>query len=342
MMKRHHPAYPVLLTLLLTTALVGCQRDPLPERNDVIRFAVGPVAVASTTSKAEELPDINPPTTVLGQVGSAFKVWSSYHTNPADTTARTDVFTPETFTYTQTGSNPPYWKPSGVEKKWEENAFYHFRAAYPADKVSPKPGSISESIQLSYNMHNENYDLMVASRWASSAAQAGDPVHLDFEHACAAVRFVFRKGENEDKIYKITSFELQWLRAIGELTYDGWAGFGSWNVNFGFRDAQIYPESGLDWEVPNTYTAYTAGQWYYVIPQSLSENDGHHPAVKFSYVEGSSAATSTTLLLPEATTWEAGKTYVYYIAVQPDQSTITVEVKPWEKYLVSVDSITFD
>ena len=65
MMKRHHPAYPVLLTLLLTTALVGCQRDPLPERNDVIRFAVGPVAVASTTSKAEELPDINPPTTVF-------------------------------------------------------------------------------------------------------------------------------------------------------------------------------------------------------------------------------------------------------------------------------------
>jgi hypothetical protein len=72
-------------------------------------------------------------------------------------------------------------------------------------------------------MASDNYDLMVASKTAVSAntqAASGNPdVELAFQHACTAVRFLFKESDNNNDYY-LKSMTLQGVNTSGTMTYN--------------------------------------------------------------------------------------------------------------------------
>lgn len=336
MMRRNY-TYPVFLTLLLAASLMGCRQEPLPGAGEPIRFSVRPVAVSSAPSKAEDLSGVTPPAPPVDGLtvnGSKIKIWGSFMENGG--TSWTDIFDAEVFTLSSGSWNYA----STPVRRWVEGADYRFTSAYPADNVSPTSAG-SDQLTIGYDMTSENYDLMLASKTTSTTAQAGDAVALNFQHACAAVRFVFRKSANESDAYFINSFKLNNLSAGGSLSYN--SGVATWTPNTPSSGDLYAWSTGAQaadrWPVTSDYTEFTAGQWYFVIPQTLPDT-GNLPTVTFTYVAANDSPFPVTITLPTGT-WDAGKIYVYYIAIQPGKSSVGVQITPWETYKVSVDDISF-
>lgn len=240
-----------------------------------------------------------------------------------------------------------YWKRSGV---------YDFKAVYPY-ATSTLAGTSGKRLLVSHSITANHLDLLVASAQRDAATGNTAPVNLRFRHACAAVRFLFKKG-SESYDYSLYSFRLENLRIVGTLdmtadtvTFDNWhtAGMASAAEVFAWSAATASDRK----DIPVSYDQYAGAQWYYMIPQTMAVAAGTaRPSVTFSVIfNDEPTPVTTTLPLPASYTeggqtvearWEPGKIYTYYINLQPSTVAITVHVTPWDEETLVVDDIIFD
>ena len=193
-MMRRSFTYTAFVALLLATAFAGCRRELLPSTGDPIGFSVGS-DVSALVTKADDKPTEN---NYLIADGNQIKVWAE---RSIDANTRENVFVSqpttveckkvgETFTWDYTegnASNLRYWYNSGT---------YKFRAVFPIT-ANVQSTTNSEELVVYYSMHDDNYDLMVASEEVDATNRASAQVPLVFHHACAALRFYFRSDSND-------------------------------------------------------------------------------------------------------------------------------------------------
>ena len=326
-MKRA-PAYPVLLALLLTVALAGCRREPLPEAGNVIRFSVEAAVAVDVQTKADgDLPDAEEvlksnPIALYGFCTKSSGTETLFNGAPGTSA----------LTYNTTLG----WHYDPL-RYWNQGGVYDFRAVSPASSVKTG-GSAAITTGSKVEANYGNYDLMVASNHsttplASSSSVA--PVALAFSHAASAVRFVFKKG-NDDRTIQITHLEVNNIYAFGTMTY-------SWD---GQKDAiTSTPDAnsktdlfgwtwdGVEdpWELTDAYQCFDG--WHLVVPQTLNDQPAAKATVKFSYKIGNGEAQSAILSIPDHT-WLPGKTYEYQINLDVLAIGLTFTVKPWPTSVV--------
>lgn len=330
--------------LMLTALLVSCRQERLPQDGQPIRFGVNTVQVSSSKA-VSTLPDDK---SYLFTEGNQIGVFGSW-TSAAGVT--TDVFSRLPLTCQKQGENDYTWEYSPL-KFWRKGGVYDFSAVYPYD-VNCQYGSSGNRLVITYSMHAQDYDLMVAATERDlTSSDDTSPVGLTFYHACAAVRFLFCKGSETNEYY-IDSFHLQYLHSVGILVYNS----GNLTVQ-NWNSAEYRSSSVLEWKaetlsdrvyVPKQYSDFTGEKWHFVIPQNLNADDGNHPSVSFTvHVNDDTTPVETILPLPVSynngndVLWEPGKTYTYYIQIQPSTASITVKVTPWDSYFVAVDDISFE
>lgn len=341
----------IAILALLTAAFAGCQRDPwtYPD-GEPIRFAAQAMNVSSSDTKALALNGVE----YLvgdGHQMALYGVWQS----GAPGNDVTDLFDNQLLTCSGSpaaGYSWDYWP----TRYWDKAGSYDFRAVYPATADADRRYYTDDGkLVVNYSMHVDEYDLLVASAQRMQPAGGVGTVDLNFQHALSALRFEFYRSAGSETEYHVRRFELQYVHSIGMLTYQEAAGepvaLTSW-LRADARTTRV-----LQWEVDSNENAwpvaasggtYTAGEWYYAIPQELYADDGVHPSVRFGVTVGDDdTVVYTTLRIPETgandahLTWDPGKKYIYRIEIKPTQSTISVEVKDWDVSYVSVDDIVF-
>ena len=311
--------YPGFLALLLTVTFAGCHQELLPEIGDAISFSFSYPTLAAGT-KADLTDESNIGTILL--YGSKLS---------AGATEKVSFFGPD-------GSSPSTTLEKSGEawnydplKYWEQGASYDFRAIHPSSAVVTT-GSYSGEIVVSGFSIGSGYDLMVASQTGvESATQAGTAVPLEFKHACGAVRFLFKDG-NED--YYIKSFELQGLTTSGTMTYNSTNSLPTW----GSTSTATYAWPGTTpWEVPEDYDDGTGLEgWYFIIPQDLTDA----AELRFVYTVGASGTQEIPVTVPlkggvgvntsGVTSWARANAYTYKITIRPDYISLSVGFDAWE------------
>lgn len=343
---RRKTAYLAWMVLALLTG--SCQRTVVPEDSgDPILFSGGLVGESVLLTKADK-PSAS---SSFLHIGSKFSLYGSWQENTS--TPATDIFDQQVVecldgTEINWGYSPlRYWRKRGI---------YHFCAVFPYNATT-EFGTGSDRLVIKYSMHSDHYDLMAAKKNIDLSATAHPTrVVLPFQHACAAVRFLFRSGvEDANTTYHLHSFELQNLQTMGVFIFD------SDNVQMSnWHPADARAAHVFQWEsadnasltIPATYAEFDAmnkpfADWNYVIPQTLTAFGSAIPSVYFSLTvnDNPTPVYSTLSLLPEdpeVTTWEPGKLYTYYIRIQRSAVSITLEVEPWDTYSVVADDILFD
>jgi hypothetical protein len=314
--------YPAILALLLTVALTGCQQESSPQAGDAFRFSVGAVGVSSAPTKAYAYED---PENYLTKEGSSVQVWSQIK----ESGSWGDLFSSPAITLSKASN----WTPSET-KYWTRSASYRFRAVAPANA----PGlvtttSSSEKIEVSYDFHNINYDLMVASVPAGTLGSAA--VSLLFRHACAAVRFFILDPELGDNTarYSVRKFELKDLYTWGTFTS---AATDSWELGTS-RNTAVYlweaTEQAAYWPVPapnennkNEEAAFT--DWFYFVPQPLTDSKGT-ACISLEFKAGDQILPVSKDLKDLCDSWEAGKKYTYIITIEPKGIDFDVQWTEW-------------
>ncbi|MCR5364187.1 MAG: fimbrillin family protein [Bacteroidales bacterium] len=356
----------------------ACQRERLPAGEPPIRFS------SAVATKASDMPDTKD---YLFREGAQIGVYGTWISTEGESF---DVFSNIKVTChdTEDDSDPAAryeWSYYPL-RYWRKNGKYYFRGIYPAD-ANIQFGSDGTKVVASYSMFADNYDFMVASAERDMAGVDGlypadytAAVPLTFKHALSAVRFIFKKGtEDVNRHYYLNSFEVEYIRSVGVLVYDGDAsGSGGAVLNVdSWNAAEFRSPSVLTWtaseeqdriDVPQEYEDFKTldhpswVKWHFVIPQNLNAGDGYHPAVKFgvyvnqydtddtTLIYSSGTPVETTLLIPETYTdddgvhdvvWEPGKVYTYFIQIQAGQASITVNVADWDSYYLAVDDMVF-
>lgn len=360
-----------LLAFLLLIALTGCERMDRPESEEgAILFSAGMVGGSSASVKSGAVDHSYPShESDFIKVGNSVSVYGSW-TSP--TGATTDIFRGVELTCEETDSElePFRWTYSPL-RYWRSEGSYNFGSVYPTN-TRVEYGTSGGKLVATYSMLADDYDLMVASTKRDMSANGSTAkVPLVFHHACAAVRFLFRKAEGSEVDYFVDSFELQNLSAVGRLianwvvTNNPQPGDEEYQINWTPAEARssgIYAWQAADqsqWiEVPTDYvtnpeTPTEIEQWHFVIPQQLLGDGQTHPALRFSIHVGNDVTpVYTKLLLPEEEEnpithdmvpihWEPGKLYTYKVQIQPSKAYIEVEVQPWDEYYLGVDDISF-
>lgn len=335
--------------LLLLVAALSCRKQEAsaPEDARAIRFsAVAPAAV-SVSKAPSEFPSGEEVLFSDGNVIGVFGTWLS----PENVS--TDVFSKIPLTCYEDTPGEFRWDYS-PHKYWRQGGFYDFNAVFPRS-AAVQYGTNGNKLVITYSMHADNYDLMVAS--AERDLRVTDdtsPVNLLFRHGCAAIRFLFSKGSDTNHYY-LDSFSLGNLHTVGILVYNG----GEVHVS-DWNSAEYRTASVLEWQaaseagridVPEDYADLSADgwdNWHFAVPQNMVQDDGVHPLLRFSaYVNDDTVPVSTVLSLPETyaggdpVIWEPGKVYTYYIQIQPSDATVTLVATPWESSFAAVDDISF-
>ena len=338
---------PAYLLLVLALLMGGCQQETVPvETGAPILFSGSLQEGGAVLTKA----DGPSASSSFLYTGSKFSLYGSWRENASSPS--TDLFTQQTVecldgTAANWGYTPlRYWRNKGI---------YHFCAVFPYNATC-EFGTGSDRLVIKYSMHADHYDLMAAKATVDLSATARpEKVNIPFQHACAAVRFLFRNGvEDDNTVYYLNSFELQNLQTMGVFIYD------TDNVQAtNWHPADARGASVFGWEaegdsaflVPDAYADYAAlakpfEDWNYAIPQTLSAFGTAVPSVRFSVRVNSKTATpvytTLSLLQDTPTTWEPGKLYTYYIRIQRSAVSISLEVQPWDVYSVYADDINFN
>lgn len=367
MIKRRHISY------LLMFFLTACVQPVLDEEKGApILFGAEAQVESVVVKSTGDTPSTSDSFLSDGSAFGVFGRWiNAYQTDSLDTFFKQEVaYSNSSWTY----SPLQYWRKSGS---------YKFSAVYPFSTTC-EDGSGPDRLVIKYSMHTGNNDLMAAKKVVSAFSGTGqpDPVTLQFHHACAAVRFLFKNGVDDDNTvtYHLDSFELQRLQTIGififtsipgegeVISYDDW-----FRSSDHARAASVYKwsaESATDRVlIPRDYSSDDSENpgyaqkilekndpklplWYFVIPQDLTEDDGsgYVPSVQFSVsVNDGVPVTSSLSLIKdildrpiETTKWLPGYLYTYYIRIQRSQITMTVDVEPWDSYKVVVDDLIFE
>jgi len=359
------------LLLLLTGVLCACGRESVPDTGsgEPILFRAG-MNLSAVATKADD-PDAPTKEDYLIADGRRVGVYATWTSTSG---AATDVFSKIPLTCTDNGpeANPRYTWDYTPHKYWRTEGSYDFRAVFPMD-VHTQFGTGGTRMVASYSMLSENYDLLVAgSKRNLDAGEGRSTVALDFKHACAAVRVLFQDGSTDPyRHYYLDSFEMQHLKAVGVLVYEGGVpSLASWNPS------EYRTPSVMHWEapdeagrilIPDKYEDFKKVtqsdwvQWHFVIPQELNVNDGNKPAIRYSvdveqYLSDgtlaykSSLPIYTTLKLPltyndggveREVVWEPGKMYTYYVQIQAGSVYITISVEDWDSYYVYVEDVIF-
>lgn len=368
MTRRILPYGAGLLAALLLTVLPGCERADLPdEGREAIRFNAAQARAYSVLLKSDPvaLPSYESDFIREGTTVSVYGSWTS------PTGVTTDIFRGMELTCHESGdpADPFQWTYAPL-RYWRSQGSYTFGAVYP-DHARVEYGTSGGKLVATYSMLAEDYDLMVASarRNLDGGEGTGD-VPLNFRHACAAVRFLFRKAAGSESDYYVDGFQLQNLSAVGRLVAN-WVvtnnpdpGDEEYLISWTPAEARssgIYAwqaASQAEWiAVPTEYVTDSATpteieRWHFVIPQQLLGDGTTHPTLQFSiHVDNDPVPVTTRLLLPEEDLpenqdpvpifWEPGKMYTYYVQIQPSKAYIEVEVSPWDEYFLGVDDISF-
>lgn len=314
--------YPALLAMMLTVALAGCRQEPLPGTGESIHFSVSTADISAAVTKT----DFDRPTTAGDELikhGSSVLLYGDL--TPAGSSTTSPVFTAGTTLNCSKTDETATWSYTNGTKYWVRGGAYSFRAVYPAD-ASVSSGSGSQ-VAVSYNMAAMNYDLMVGSACVTTAPPTGNSVDLQFIHACAAVRFLF-KDENGTTApgFSLKSFSLQHLATSGKFTCGTTSAWGDLNSPL---TETVYSWTG-SWSVPATYAVfdglYDTG-WYFVIPQTLDDSS----AISLTYQAGEDTQVfQAQLPLNPISEWEAGMVYTYKIRLQAGAIGFTVSSTDWD------------
>ena len=369
-MMRRILSYRTGLLAVLLIVLTGCERLSLPVSEEgAIRFSAGMVGGSGVSVKSGAVDHSYPShESDFIKVGNSVSVYGSW-TSPAGAT--TDIFRGVELTCEESGDelDPFRWTYSPL-RYWRSEGSYNFGSVYPTN-ARVEYGTSGGKLVATYSMLADDYDLMVAStKRAMTGSGSTAKVPLKFHHACAAVRFLFRKAEGSEVDYFVDSFELQNLSAVGRLVAN-WVvtnnpnpGDEEYQINWTPAESKssgIYLWQAADqsqWiEVPTDYatnpeTPTEIEQWHFVIPQLLLGDGVTHPTLRFSIHVGNDVTpVYTNLLLPEEEnpesesptpiSWEPGKLYTYKVQIQPSKAYIEVEVMPWDEYYLGVDDISF-
>lgn len=321
--------YPAFLALLLTVALAGCQKEPRPLTDDVIRFSVSSVGISSASTKADPLiPGLQKPADPLVEFGCQVKVWASLST---DNTTWKSVFDNPSFMLENVKGA---WTYSG-DKYWNRDASYKFMGLYPVDADFQSDSNVD---LLKVNYKNNAQDLMVAT--TKLAGAGAKKVDLAFLHMCSAVRVYFvdpDRGEQAVR-YKITDFKLQNLYMAGTLTINqltspNWATSGERTTGYS------WPETpGSTWDVPSDYTEFPktedkAAPWLFFIPQELADNSALSFTYEVNMGDGSTQLLPVTIPINKHNetdiVWAPGMVYSYYVMIRPTGIKFTVEWTDW-------------
>jgi len=335
----------ISIGFVLAVLLSGCDVYVWPEREsgDALSFSASQGALTRATSPVQ--PDASD---YLISPGREIAVFGTITRSGKDDYT---LFNKQVVTCGQdlewTYAPLKYWKRSGV---------YDFKAVCPYGTIT-LAGTSGKRLLVNHSITANHLDLLVASAQRDAATGNTSPVNLRFRHACAAVRFLFKKG-SEDYDYSLSSFRLENLRIVGTLdmtadtvTFENWhtSGMASATEVFAWSAATAADRK----DIPVSYDAYTGAQWYYMIPQTMAVPAGTaRPSVTFSVIfNGEPTPVTTTLPLPASYTeggqtvearWEPGRVYTYYINLRPSTVAITVHVTPWDEETLVVDDIIFD
>lgn len=299
MMNRlKHPVGPALL---LAVTLAGCRLEPLPADAVAICFSVATEVDVSTRTKADLVGD-------SGIQSGTIKLYGSKGTEAV-------------FAGTELSYSGSAWTYSPL-KYWERENAYAFRAVFPFD-ASVSSGS-SDEVVVAYDMAS-GYDLMVASSEVASAPPTDNSVPLVFQHTTAAVRFLFKDGDQDTYI---TSFELQGLITSGTMTYNNTGDLPTW----GSTSSATYVWPGTSpWEVPEDYDETGLEGWYFAIPQ----DDLTGATLSFTYTVGNAdGAQVLPVTIPlntgSVTSWTRANAYTYKIQIQANAIEFDVGWEPWD------------
>ena len=360
------------LCLLLVLA-VGCEGSLVPQdASSPIIFSTAEASASMVMTKAADTDDMHlgdvPDVNLLLPTDGSSRMVVYADWMPGVTGNAQNVFNHVIVSYQpsteETNDNGLAWK--YTTKYWKRSGDYHFMAVYPyVDKNSAAYAENDHRLMVTYQMRSEK-DLMVArqTREGMGDYYNTDPVDLAFHHACAAVRFLFRKGDEMGSYhYYLNSFQLDHVYSVGALSYDferesALVESGDWML-FDYIDSRVYKwtasgsadvkEIGTRYADWRTNRKDDVAKWHFVIPQDYADYPvGEHPSVTFSVLvdttnpdEANNPPVYTTLELPANFSWVPGKVYNYYIQIQPANATIQVVTTDWDSYKVAVDDILF-
>lgn len=341
-----------LLTVVSLAFLSGCSEPLVPEQpaDAPIGFVAGVSRLALTTTKTEDdIPTDLPP---MAFQDTSFSVFGAYIQNGDSEDDADDfqsVFNNKKVRYVNNA-----WTYGEPIQYWKRLCKYWFYGVHPYREEDVRFSPSNKRVVVTYSMHADTSALMVTScKRDQTAGFSADPVSLQFHHACAAVRFLFRKGSDAgSNNYWMHSFELQNLQTVGSLIYKH-VEEGETEEPFSWVLSDFQSASVFEWEedeqtghvaVTSRYTEFVdKARWLYVIPQTISGVTGSRPAVNFSvWVNNTDTGEPvyTTLELPDIT-WLPGKAYNYLIQIQPSTATVTVVTTDWDVYSAALDDIIF-
>lgn len=307
---RRSPTYPVILALLLTVVFAACRRESLPESGEAIHFTVGPAVSVDMRTKADGLPSAEDDFKLSGK--------ALYGVNEDEI-----LFGPTELSYDDSDGK---WYYSPL-KYWDRNKTYDFRAVSPIGAVAAGgTAAKTGSVTARYG----DYDLMVASNHGPAVMT---PVALAFNHAGAAVRFLFKKGADESQTVTVSHFEVKNVYSAGTVTC-------AWDGTKDVLTPAPTPESRQSvfvWDetpgddVRELTAAYQSFDgWHYVVPQTL----GSDTTVEFTYRINSGTANYASLVFPAGSAWDPGKTYEYRIDIDKLTIDLSFTVDSWDTNVV--------
>lgn len=359
--------FPYILPVVLAL-LAGCEREPLSSSagegtGSPILFSAPDVSVHTKTGS--EVPADSTVLVDFNKHVSVFGIWEEViNLNPISIFTNEELTCDDVLDIDNDGNldhNHSVWNYTPL-KYWKDNGIYCFAAVFPYNPSSAEIYKDDMYHLTVVHQASKNCDLMVARASRKPADQGKNPVPLYFNHATAAVRFLFSKASSDaSDHYYLTSFSLDNVVANGSLRVDAhlvgdnpaitlgqWTDgvvttVHSWSADSSdptTRKEVPYPANTSD---PDDYLQMG---WYYMIPQNLSTD----VTLRYSVAYNDEAPITSEVnfygvlnqLDVAGVSWNPNYVYNYYVDLSRSGVNITVRTVPWDEVQVTTDDIIFE